>query len=396
MKHSKLFYWIMAGALLGFVLGAFFGEAIGWFSIFGELFLNALKGLVMPLVIFSVISGIASLKGAGTMGRLGIATIFYYMITTAFAVVIGILLVNLIEPGQGMTASASFSRETQFSFKDVILGLISPNIFASLAEMKILPMIVLSIALALALLQLGDKGDKILESISTLNEAILKIVGWIMLTAPLGICSLVAERFSKAGGYDGILAELEKIGLYAATVVLALLVHALFVLAPLLWSFSKEKPLAFFRKVSPALLTAFSTASSSASLPITLDCCEKEAGLSKKTTRFVAPLGATINMDGTALYEAVAAIFIAQVYGIELSLGQELVIFLTATLAAIGAAGIPEAGLITMILVLQSVGLPVEGIGLLLAIDWLLDRFRTTINVWGDMVGCAVLQRFVK
>ena len=225
------------------------------------------------------------------------------------------------------------------------------------------------------------------------NEAIMKMVHLVLYLAPLGIFALIASKLGAAGGGDAFWAELLKIGKFAFTVLAALFFHALVVLPAILWFFTRRNPIVFFKGASAALTTAFSTASSSATLPVTIECAEENNRVSRRASLFVLPIGATVNMDGTAMYEAIAAIFIAQMIGMPLGFTEQIIIFLTATLAAIGAAGIPEAGLVTMVMVLQSVGLPLEGIGMLLSIDWFLDRCRTTINVWGDSIGSAVVDQ---
>ncbi len=275
--------------------------------------------------------------------------------------------------------------------KDVLLGMIPRNIFDAMAKTQVLSLIFFSLLLGGVLSLLGERGRKVAELFEILNDAIMRIVHWIMAFAPAGIFGLVAARIGKAGGFIGFLPELSALGRYAMTVLSGLAIHALLVLPLILWFFTKRNPMQYARGMGAALLNAFSTASSSATLPLTMEAVEEENGVSNRTASFVLPLGATVNMDGTALYEAVAALFIAQVYGIHIGFSGQMIIFLTATLAAIGAAGIPEAGLVTMVIVLRSVGLPIEGIGLLLSIDWLLDRFRTTVNVWGDSVGAAVI-----
>jgi Na+/H+-dicarboxylate symporter len=220
----------------------------------------------------------------------------------------------------------------------------------------------------------------------------MRLVHWIMLVAPIGIFGLVGARIGKAGGFAGFMPELMALGKYFFTVLFGLALHGLVTLPLILFFIGRRNPIRYGSGVGTALLNAFSTASSSATIPLTMEGVEDQNGISNRVASFVLPLGATINMDGTALYEAVAAMFIAQVYGIELGPVQQFVIFITATLAAVGAAGIPEAGLVTMVIVLKAVGLPIEGIGLILTIDWLLDRFRTTVNVWGDAVGAGVIE----
>jgi len=287
-------------------------------------------------------------------------------------------------------------KERHFSFMDVIIGLVPRNLFKAMQEDNILPLIVFSLIFGAVLVSLGERARVLIDFIESFNQAIMKFVELIMYFAPLGILGLVSARLGQAelslpGGFAGELARLAK---YAGTVILGLLIHGIIILPLILKLLGKRKVIGYFKNLLPALLTAFSTASSSATLPVTIESVRERNRISEKVSGFVLPLGATINMDGTALYEAVAAIFIAQVYGVHLSFSDQLLVVITATLAAIGAAGIPEAGLITMLIVLKAVHLPTEGIAIILAIDWFLDRCRTTVNVWGDTVGCAVVERW--
>ncbi len=282
------------------------------------------------------------------------------------------------------------------TLKDVLLGLAPNNIVKAMAETKILPIIVFAMVFGAILTTLGNQGKPVIEFFIGANETILKFVQLLMLIAPLGIACLIAGKLGDAGGIEKFGLEFKKIGFYAITVITGLLIHALVILPLVLKFFAKQNIISYAKGMSTALLTALSTASSSATLPVTIKCAEDNNQISPKAAGFVLPLGATINMDGTALYEAVAAIFIAQLYGIDLSMGHLFVIFLTATLAAIGAAGIPEAGLVTMVIVLEAVGLPIEGISMILMIDWFLDRCRTTINVWGDSIGAAFIDAGIK
>jgi len=263
----------------------------------------------------------------------------------------------------------------------------------AMARSLILPCIVFSLAFGAALTTLGEKGRATLAVIDGINEALLKVVAWLLWLAPVGILGLVAGRIGATGGGAAAMEEFKRIGSYMVVVILGLIIHGMFVLPLLLRVLGGRNPLTYARGMLPALVTAFSTASSSATLPVTLECISENNGVSRRAAGFLAPLGATLNMNGTALYEAVAAVFIAQAHGIELGFGALLVVAFTATLAAVGAAGIPEAGLVTMVLVLHAVGLPLEGMGLILAVDWFLDRCRTTVNVWDDGVGAAILER---
>ena len=512
-SHKKILYGIIAAIIIGFLTGGFLPSIAKQFSILGELFLNLLMMIVVPLVMLSIIVGITNLGDIRKIGGIGKRTILYYFATTGLSVLVGLLLVNIIQPGKGvnpgeklpelsyriddsdptnviitgeklkkteygdkyililldqnlrgelsdvspgrirvkswksidsedviylkknngsdfaihirdeMVMSAELKPEPEGrgieitipisgrilgkkdqsivnTIKDVLSGnkeegregLIPRNIFNAMQRMEILPLIFFALLFGAALTVIGEKGEKTIEIISGLNEAIMKIVDWIMYVAPFGIFGIISARIGIAGGFKEFLPELAAVGTYSFTVVLGLMIHGVIILPLILRFIGKRGPVKFLFGVGAPLLNAFSTASSSATLPLTLEAVEEQNGISKRTAGFVLPIGATINMDGTALYEAVAAMFIAQVYGIHLGPAEQVIIFLTATLAAIGAAGIPEAGLVTMVIVLKAVNLPIEGIGLILTVDWLLDRFRTTVNVWGDSVGTGVIE----
>ncbi len=433
---------IIVGVILGGVMGAFAPEQAKHLEFIGELFLNALKMLIVPLVVSSMIAGIASLGDVRKLGKPGLMTVFMYAATTGLAVLIGMIFVNLIKPGAGMappkeTGASSmtrlvkkindqyyvFDKEQKYytlegepvralvaTFKTedqaneaiiegektvfavlakVLRMMVSENIIESAAHTDILPLIFFSLLFGGVLTTLGPKGEQVLEFFNGVSEAMMQMVNLIMYTAPLGIFALIAARLGKAGGGSAFYTEISKLGNYALCVILALAVHGI-LLAGIYLLLARRSPVFFFSKLFKALTTAFSTASSSATLPLTMECCE-EAEVSPEAASFVLPLGATVNMNGTALYESVAAVFIAQAYGFNLGFEGQLVVFVTATLAAIGAAGIPEAGLVTMLIVLNAAGLPTAGVGLLLSIDWFLDRCRTAVNVWGDAVvaGCV-------
>ncbi|MEJ2095438.1 MAG: dicarboxylate/amino acid:cation symporter, partial [Gammaproteobacteria bacterium] len=282
--------------------------------------------------------------------------------------------------------------KASIGFTDIIQQLVTPNLFTAAAETDLLPLIVFCLIFAAALTTVGPRGKPVISFFEGLNEVMMKIVLWIMILAPVGIFAMVAARLGQAGGGEAFWQEVIQVGKYILTVSLGLTIHFC-VLLTLLLVFSK-RGFTYLVDMSRALVTAFGTSSSSATLPLTMECAI-EGGVDKRSVRFVLPLGATVNMDGTALYEAVAVMFIAQAYGIPMGLYEQAIIFITATLAAIGAAGIPQAGLVTMIIVLTAVGLPLEGIGILLAVDWFLDRMRTLVNVWGDSTGAAIMERFL-
>jgi len=398
MKNNNwLLYFMLVGIFLGGVCGWWFGpqmKAVAWV---GEIFLNALKMLVIPLIVSSLIVGISGLGDITKVGKTGVITLVYFMATTAFSVVIGLFMVNLLKPGESVEMISEVPEgvagKQGMGITDILQSFVSPNLIKSMLEMDILPIIIFSLVFGAVLTTLGEKGKSVISFFDAVNEAIMKMVHLVLYFAPIGTFALIASNLGAAGGGDAFWEELMKIGKYAFTVLAALLFHALVVLPAILWFVGRRNPLSYFKGASAALMTAFSTASSSATLPVTIECAEENNGVSRRASLFVLPIGATVNMDGTAMYEAIAAIFIAQMLGIHLGFTEQIIIFVTATLAAIGAAGIPEAGLVTMVMVLQSVGLPLEGIGMLLSIDWFLDRCRTTINVWGDSIGAAVVDK---
>ena len=395
-KHAMiLLAFIVLGAVSGVFLGWYKPDTAIQISWLGTLFLNALKMTIIPLVIASIVSGIGSLGNLKKLGKLGGLTLLYYSLSTAVAVFIGLVVVNWIQPGAGMQWSQSevpeyILEKEDTGASDIILSLVSPNLIASAAETQLLPLIVFAILFSMALSTLGETGRPVFQLFDGINEAMMKLVIWVMHLAPLGIFALIAARLGNAGGGEHFLSEMKAVGWHVVTVLTGLLAHGILLFIILL--LMTRRGISYLLGMGRALVTAFGTASSSATLPLTMECV-RENGISHKTSKFVLPLGATINMDGTALYEAAAVMFIAQAYGIDLSLTQQAIVFITATLAAIGAAGIPEAGLVTMVIVLSAVGLPLDGIALLLSVDWFLDRFRTSINVWSDSVGSAIVDR---
>jgi len=393
----------------------------------GTIFLNLLKMLVVPLVVCSVSCGILGLGDIRKLGKPAAATLGYYLATTLLAVLLGLVLVNAIRPGVGVKPSKqpqdvsatkqkigdylahevnvprdhvatllgeekADERGIGVILRNLVLSLFTDNLFRSALEMNLLPLIIFSIIFAGVLTTLpGVDGLKSL--IEQANTALMALVMLLMVVAPVGIFCLVAAQFgaAQAGGQFGQV--LRQTGWYVTTVLAGLAIHALVVLPAILFFFTRRNPYRFLVQMSQALLTAFSTASSTATLPITMECAERNAGVARRSAEFVLPLGATINMDGTALYEAVAAIFMAQALGIDMPLEKQAIVALTATLAAIGAAGIPQAGLVTMLIVLTAAGIPIEFLGLILSVDWFLDRFRTAVNCFGDACGAAVVER---
>ncbi len=514
---------IFLALLAGVVLGVASPETALRLSWLGEIFMAALMMLIMPLILVTMIAGVGSLGNPDDLGRVGTRTIVYYMLTTFLAIIIGLILVNVIRPGEtplpsvlvqhlaqtheqmgtgrglrvvappttqsatkkvgeraepvalknlrtrmdaleslfvreilqsdrppsakqeerakklaqrsrseieniflsdlskkqrwrriegrlrteviyaqvgvrrGMKAAQEMRAEarskgaplTVESFLRAQISKVLQNPFVALTTNNVLAVILFALMLGLILVRMGEQGRKVLDLAETLNEAMMRFVALVMKLTPIGVFSLMATQIARSG--LDILFLLAK---YMFCVVIGLLIHAVIVLPLILWVFGRVSPWRYFLQVRDALSVAFSTSSSSATLPVSLEVAENNAGIPKRVSGFVLPLGATINMDGTALYEAVAAMFIAQLYGIDLGLGPQALIFLTAGLAAVGAAGIPSAGTVTMVMVLAAVGLPIAGIGLILAVDRLLDMCRTTVNVWGDLVGAAILARY--
>ena len=400
---NKLLFAILIGITFGIIIGGTIPEIGRSIQFLGELFLKALFVMVVPLVISSMIVGVSSLGDIRQLGPLGTRTVLFFMVTTGIAVIIGLLLVLAIhpgEPGNGIDSSNLSNVSKQLEDKPstissllhtILTSLIPKNLFSAMVNVEVLPLIIFSLVFGGVLTTIGENGQIVIRFFEGVNEAIMAMVHFLMWTAPIGIGALIAGRLGEAGGFSGFWPQLVSLGAYAATVIIALLIHALLILPLILHFIGKQSIPSYARNLSTALTTAFSTSSSSATLPLTMKAVIDEHGISSRTARFVLPLGATVNMNGTALYEAVAAVFIAQSYGIELSFAQTVIVVLTATLAGVGAAGIPEAGLVTMVIVLKAVNLPIEGIALILVIDWFLDRCRTTVNVWGDAVGAAVI-----
>ena len=394
----KLHTQIFLAMGLGVAAGAILGERVQHISILGDIFISLLKMIIAPLILASIVTGVASIGDMTRLGKLGAKTVLYYGVTTWTAIIIGLVLVNIFKPGVGveiaLNQGAVESAVTDTVAKspgEFIRGQIETiiqNPFTALANTQVMAVIFFSLLLGAVLATLGERAASVTSFFAGFNEAMMKITGWIMKLAPIGVFALVASVVADSG--FGIIKSLGK---YVGTVMLGLAIHGSVLTLLFLRSMGKMSPRHFFEGMRSALAIAFSTASSSSTLPITMECATDNLKVSTRTASFVLPLGATVNMDGTALYESVAAIFIAQAYGIQLDLGAQAIVFVTATLAAVGAAGIPSAGLITMTIVLTAVGLPLEGAALIYGVDRLLDMFRTAVNVLGDSVGAVVIAR---
>lgn len=424
MKSTTLLtILIVAGMVLGAIVGEFIlnGQSIGsehWTKVAGDLVLiRPLKLLVIPLVLFSVVAGITRVGDPAKLGRLGGATLLYYFSTMLIAVAVGATLVQFTNPGDlpaevresiVATGETAFSSDTTLqkivddktmggTWTNILYQLIPSNIMREMSAGQPLGIIVFAIGLGLALAAGGERTRAAREFFDAGFEALMILVQWVIWITPIGVFFLVAWTVGRIG-----LGNLTgPLGGYMATVFLGLAIHGLVILPLILWVFGRVHPYRFMAKMKPALLTAFGTDSSSATLPVTIETAIDEGECSEQASNFVLPLGSTINMDGTALYEAVAVLFLFQLYGIDLGLGQIMLVVITATLAAVGAAGIPSAGLVTMVIVIAAVNaslggaaeLPIAAIGVILGVDRILDMCRTTVNVWGDAVGARIMTR---
>lgn len=403
MKRIKLHWQILIALLLAVGVGAVLGEKALLFEPLGTLFLKALNMIIVPLIVTSIVSGIANIGGAENIGRLGLKTFLYYITTSLLAILVGLALVNLIGPGVGAdlglkaptedltrTMQEHYSGSPWATILGIVLRMVPTNPVQAMVEGEMLQIIVFCILFGYFITRVPDPYRAQMKGLFEAGfQIMMKLTQFIILFAPIGVFGLVAKLVATSG-----VAVFRDLGVYALTVVAGLLVHACVTLPVLLVLVGRGvNPVKHLKAMAAALLTAFSTSSSSATLPLTMESVEENAGVSSKISSFVLPLGATINMDGTALYECVAAMFIAQAYGIDLSLGQQLIVLITALLVSIGAAGIPMAGLVMMVVILKAVGLPLEGVGLILAVDRILDMCRTTVNVWSDSCGAVVIAR---
>ncbi len=374
---------------------AYDNKAVSAVSWMGDLFLRALKMIIIPLIISSLISGVTNIGTGGNLGRLGLKTISYYILTSIFAILTGLILVNLIKPGTG--ADLNFSQavsglvEKQRSLGQTLIEIVPDNIFTAFTQNQMLSVIFFAVLFGFFIVQVKPESREVLKkAFNAIFEVMMKITLFVIKFTPLGIFGIVAKVVADQ---DDLINLMARMGLYMSTVILALLIH-FFITLPLIVKYiGKSRPFRHLNNMSTPLLTAFSTSSSGATLPLTIDAVENKSGVSNKISSFTLPLGATINMDGTALYECVAAMFIAQAYGVDMTIIQQLIVVVTALLASIGAAAIPMAGLVMITVILTAVGLPLEGVGLILAVDRILDMFRTATNVWSDSCGAVVIAR---
>ena len=419
MKWYKKLHWqIIVGLILGLLWGllssfAGFSEfTSNYIRPFGDIFITLLKLIAIPLVLVSLVVGVTSLNDMTKLSRMGGKTIGIYMLTTVFAITIGLTSVNLIQPGKTLPEETRTSlmesygegvQERGDAAQDLldqsplrfIVDIVPENFFAAASDNgNMLQIVFVALLLGIGIVQIPlSKSQTLINVFEALNDVIIKIVDMIMMIAPYGVFALMAVVIIDLAGDDigQALVLLKALGWYCLAVVIGLAAHVLIVYSSLFKLFSKMKLRDFFRAIQPAMLLGFSTSSSVATLPVTMERVEKNLGVEDEVASFVLPVGATINMDGTSLYQAVAAVFIAQALGMDLTISQQLIIVITATLASIGAAGVPGAGIIMLVIVLQAIQVPLEGIALILGVDRILDMLRTSVNITGDAAVSVVV-----
>ncbi|MEM9304939.1 MAG: dicarboxylate/amino acid:cation symporter [Pseudomonadota bacterium] len=388
---------MIAGGILGLIINLALGDVAwiqaqfidGFMDGIGKIFLNMLKMLIVPLVFVSLVCGTASLSDPSRLGRLGGKALALYLLTTALAVTVALVLASIFQPGAGSNfPAASFEAAPAPSLKDVLVNMVPSNPVEAMAETNMLQLIFFSILFGLALTLSGESGTRIKAIFVDLNDVVMQIVTVVMKVAPYGVFALMTKVFAQLG-----LESFKLLADYFFLVLGVLMVHLLITYPTLLKLFTGLNPVLFLRKMRAAMVFAFSTASSNATLPVTLRSVERRLGVDNSVASFTVPLGATINMDGTAIMQGIATVFIANVYGVDLTLAQLLTVILMATMASIGAAGVPGVGLILLATVLTQVGLPVEGIGLILGIDRLLDMTRTVVNITGDATVTTIVAK---
>ena len=382
-RRIPLWQKIIAGLVLGVLAGALMGEQASMFKPLGDIFINGIKMLIVPLVFSTLVVGITGMRDPQKMGRVGARTIGLYLVTTAFAIVIGLVAATIFQPGVGADASMSAAQQTNEapSLVDIVVGLVPSNPLQAMIEGNILQIIVFAIGLGISLMLIGEKGEPVVRVFESFAEAMYKLTAIVMAFAPFGVFGLMAN-VSGQYGLDVLLPLAKVIGV----VYLACIVHVLVVYTGLLSLVGRLNPMRYLQGIIDALVVSFSSASSSGTLPVSIRCAQKNLGVSEGVSSFVLPVGATINMDGTAIYQGVAALFVAQLVGADLSMMDYGMIVLTGTLASIGTAGVPGAGLIMLSIVLAQIGLPLEAIGVVAGVDRILDMARTSVNVAGDLM----------
>lgn len=396
MKKNKLSltHYIFIGFFLGIVTGWIFGEGVIPFAEpLAEIFLRLLRMAIMPLIITSIISGVVSVGNATGLGRLGVKTFSYYILSSLMAILTGLALVNIFKPGVGAEIGLEKSPENiaaaEQGIGEILINLIPENPFAAMARGDVLPIIFFSILFGFFITKLSKKSrTQLSDFFHAAFETMMKLTLFVVWSAPLGVFGIIARIVAQTG-FDAF----RSLGFYFIVVLMGLAIHASMNLPLLLSVVARVNPLKHYKGMPSALVMAFSTCSTIVTLPLTMKAVTENSRVSEKVSNFVLPIGATVNMDGTALYECVATIFIAQVYGIDLTIGAQFVVVFTALLASIGAASVPMSGMVMMSIILKAVGLPLEGVAIILAVDRILDMFRTTVNVLSDSCGAVIVAR---
>jgi len=399
MKKIELHWQILIAFILAILFGIFLHEYVNYVRWLGDLFLRALKMIIVPLVLSSMIAGVSNLGESKSLGRIGLKATIFFLSTGLIAILTGLIFVNIIQPGLdadlGLRTEIPELTAQKYGIKEIIMRIIPTNVFEAFINADMIAIIFFAILFGLFTLKVDTKyRDTLNNFFNAAFEVMMKMTSFIILFAPIGIFGIVAGVVAdQSADKSKLISMFGHLGVYMITVFLSLGFHFIVTLPIILKVVGRINPLNHFKAMSLPILTAFSTSSSSATLPVTISAVEKKAGVSNKISSFVLPLGATVNMNGTALYECVAVMFISQAYGIDLNFLQQMIVVITALLASIGAAGIPMAGLVMMSIVLTAVGLPLEGIGLILAVDRILDMSRTALNVFGDTCGAVVIAK---
>jgi len=395
MKKIALHWQILIAFILAIFFGIFLKEYVNYVSWMGDIFLRLLKMIVIPLVLSSVISGIVNIGNEGSFGKLGLKTIVYYLTTSSLAIIVGLFMVNLIQPGVGMDITSIAVEESisidRPSMKDIFIEIVPENIFHAMASNDFLAIIFFAIIAGIFISKIDKKSNIILaDFFNAFFELFMKITMFVIKLAPYGIFGLIVKVVAEQKNFGNMVASL---GTFMVTVIGGILIHTLITL-PLLTRFiGKAKPFKHLSNVKTTLITAFSTASSAAALPLNMEETNEKSGVSHKITNFTLPIGATINMDGTAIYIAAVVMFIAQAKGVDMGLKEQILILITALMSSIGTAGVPMASLVIITIILEVLGLPLELMALILPVDRILDMFRTTANVWGDSCGAVIIAK---
>mgnify|MGYP001131174260 CR=1 FL=1 len=395
MKKLALHWQILIAFILAILFGIFLKDQVQYVSWIGDIFLRLLKMIVIPLVLSSIISGIVNIGGDGNFGKLGLKTIGYYLMTSIFAITTGLVLVNLIKPGVGMDIS-SISVDESLSIErpalsDIFIQIVPENIFEAMATNDFLAVIFFAILAGIYISKIDRKSNMVLaDFFNAFFELFMKITLFVIKLAPFGIFGLIVKVVAEQEDFGNMVA---KLGTFMFTVIAGILIHSLITL-PLITRFiGKAKPFKHFGNVRTTLITAFSTASSAAALPLNMKETNEKSGVSHKITNFTLPIGATINMDGTAIYIAAVVMFIAQANGTDMGIKEQVLILITALMSSIGTAGVPMASLVIITIILEVLGLPLELLALILPVDRILDMFRTATNVWGDSCGAVIIAK---